>query len=473
MKDQRSMRLWGGRFADREVADLDRVMEQLNASITFDWRLYDADITGSIAYATALARAGLIEPGERDDLRRGLEQIKSEFASGSFEIRLADEDIHTAVERRLHEIVGPVAGKLHTGRSRNDQVATDLRLHLRGVIDAELEPALRALQQAIVTQAREARDLLMPGYTHLQRAQPVPVAHWLLQFFWPLQRDRERLADLRRRVNVLPLGAGALAGNAVGIDRAFLAEELGFERVTQNSMDAVADRDFVAEMLFCGAMIGLHLSRVAEDIVIYSSAEFGFVSVAEAFSTGSSLMPQKKNPDSMELARGKSGRLVGNLLTLLTVLKGLPSTYNKDLQEDKEPLFDTLDTLLLTLPVVAGVVQTLTFNQQRMSAALDDSMLATDLADELVRGGTPFREAHGLVGRLVRRAETLRVRLQELPSEDVAAVHPLLAANYQALFDMRRSVDTRTVTGGTASAALTEQLHAAEAACGKDEARVG
>ena len=481
MKSEQSTKLWGGRFAERAQGEADSLMERFNASIMFDWRLYAADIAGSIAYAGALERVGLVTTQECAALQQGLATIRAEFDAGTFDLRLADEDIHTAVERRLRELAGPVAGKLHTGRSRNDQVATDLRLHLRNAIDCEIEPALRDLQRALLGRAHAAEEWLMPGYTHLQRAQPVPVAHWLLHFFWPLQRDRERLGELRRRVDVLPLGAGALAGNAVGIDRDWLASELGFERVSPNSMDAVADRDFVAEALFLGAMIGIHLSRLAEDLIIYSSTEFGFVTISETYSTGSSLMPQKKNPDSLELTRGKSGRLIGNLVTLLTVLKGLPSTYNKDLQEDKEPLFDMIDTLALTLPVVTGVITTLGFNHERMAAALDDSMLATDLADELVRGGTPFREAHGLVGRLVRRAEELRVALRDLPSHEVAAIHAGLAPQYRQLFDMRRSIDTRTVTGGTALTAVQEQLRAAEALLGampsghpaKDEATRG
>jgi argininosuccinate lyase len=294
------------------------------------------------------------------------------------------------------------------------------------------------------------------------------VAHWLLHFFWPLQRDRERLAQLRKRLNLLPLGAGALAGNTLGVDRAALAERLGFDGVTPNSMDAVADRDFVADALYVGAMIGTHLSRLAEDLVIYSSAEFNFVTIGDSFSTGSSIMPQKKNPDSLELTRGKSGRLIGNLVGLLTVLKGLPSTYNKDLQEDKEPLFDTLDTLQLTLPVVSGVIRTLSFNEKRLSQALDDTLLATDVADELVRVGVPFREAHGLVGKLVRRAEELHCRLGELTKDEVQEVNRELAVRYADIFDMRRSVETRAVSGGTARAALMEQIEAAEQACAKE-----
>src|SRR4051794_32278204 len=462
------MKLWGGRFAERERGAADSLMERFHASIGFDWRLYHADITGSIAYAEALAQIGVLTEAERAELERGLRQVHDEWDAGTAEIRLSDEDIHTAVERRLGEIVGPVAGKVHTGRARNDQGAADIRLCLRDSIDVDLDHALLGVMRALVEQARAVGDALMPGYTHLQRAQPVPVAHWLLQFFWPLQRDRERLAQLRQRTNILPLGAGALAGNALGVDRDLLAQRLGFDGVTPNSMDAVADRDFVAEALFVGAMIGTHLSRLAEDIVIYSTAEFGYVIVADAFSTGSSIMPQKKNPDSLELTRGKSGRLLGNLVSLLMTLKGLPSTYNKDMQEDKEPLFDTIDTLLMTLPVIEGVIKTLQFNYERMQSALDDGMLATDLADEMVRRGTPFRQAHGLVGQIVRRSEELGVALRDMPADEIAAIYADLSDGYRDVFDMRASVNTRAVTGGTAAAAIAAQIEAANAACERE-----
>ncbi len=449
------MKLWGGRF-EGQTSEL---MEQFNASIGFDWRLYEADIEGSAAYAEALADAGLITTDERDQLQRGLGQVLEEFGSGRFELRLSDEDIHTAVERRLYELIGPVAGKLHTGRSRNDQIATDLRIYARMAIK-RLDESLCEMQRALLTQAEAHRETLMPGYTHLQRAQPVPVAHWLLSHCWPLQRDRERLADCRKRLNSLPLGAGALAGNALGINRALLGQVLGFDDVTHNSMDAVADRDFVAELLFAGTLIGLHLSRLAEDLIIYSSAEFGFVALDDAYATGSSLLPQKKNPDSLELTRGKAGRLIGNLVGLLTTLKGLPSTYNKDLQEDKEGLFDTIDTLLIMLPVVAGVVATLRFDTERMQAALDDTLLAADIADELVRLGVPFREAHGMVGQLVRAAEASNVPLRNLPLETVRASHAALADKWPQLFNMQRSVEQRNGIGGTASQALAEQMAA-------------
>jgi len=452
------MKLWGGRFE----AQTDELMEQFNASIGFDWRMYDADIDGSVAYAKGLARAGLITPSEAETLIDGLEKVRQEFAAGEFEIRLSDEDIHTAVERRLYELVGSVAGKLHTGRSRNDQVATDMRLYTRAALGRVLA-ALTNVQAALLSQADAHRDVLMPGYTHVQRAQPVLFSHWLMSSFWALQRDRERLTEALARVNVLPLGSGALAGNALGVDRAFLAEELGFATVSPNSMDAVGDRDFVAETLFAAAMVGLHLSRLGEDLVMYSSAEFGFVTLDEAYATGSSLMPQKLNPDSMELVRGKAGRLVGNLVSVLTLLKGLPSTYDKDLQEDKEPLFDSLDTLHLTLPVVAGVIRTLRIHPERMVAALDDGMLATDLADYLVRQGVPFRESHGVVGRLVRAAQAQGVPLRDLPLDAYHEADQRFGPDVYTVFDMRQSVARRDSIGGTAPSAVALQLQQARA----------
>jgi len=451
------MKLWGGRF-DGQTSEL---MEQFNASIGFDWRLYEADIEASVAWAEALADAGVLSTDERDSIQSGLGQVLDEFASGQFELRRSDEDIHTAVERRLTELIGAHAGKLHTGRSRNDQVATDLRIYVRMAIH-RIDELLCELQRMLIVQAQAAGDAVMPGYTHLQRAQPVPAAHWLLSHFWPLQRDRERLQNCRRGLNVLPLGAAALAGSGMSIDRALLARTLGFDDITANSMDAVADRDFVAEFLFAGALLGVHISRLAEDLVLYTSAEFGFVTLDDAYATGSSLMPHKKNPDSMELARGKSGRLVGNLVRLLTVLKGLPTTYNKDLQEDKEALFDSVDTLLLTLPVVAGAVGTLTLHTQRMRAALDDNMLATDVADELVRLGVPFRDAHTTVGKLVRDAENAGVALRDLGQDRVRAAHAGLAERWVELFDTRRSLEHRSVAGGTAAAAIAAQIAAAE-----------
>jgi argininosuccinate lyase len=456
------MKLWGGRFEGTP----DSLMERFNASIGFDWRLWAADIEGSMAYARALQRAGLLTAEEQDRLIQGLGAVAREFEAGEFEIVLSDEDIHTAVERRLGELVGEVAGRLHTGRSRNDQVATDLRLYLMGEIP-NLRQQLGELQEAILTKAEQHLDVIMPGYTHLQRAQPVLFSHWLMSTFWMLQRDRERLDDLEKRVAVLPLGAGALAGHALGIDRHFLADELGFRALCENSMDTVSDRDFVAEFLFWAALLQTHLSRLAEDLIIWSSAEFGFVELDDAYATGSSLMPQKKNPDSLELLRGKVGRLVGHLVALLTTLKGLPSTYNKDLQEDKEPLFDALDTLKLALPVAAGVVRTLKVNTEAMAAALDDAMLATDLADYLVRLGVPFRQSHDLVGHAVRRAEARNLPLRELPLAEFRALSEAFDSDLYAVFDHWRSVEARDSYGGTATAAVRQQIERARSLLGE------
>ncbi len=445
--------MWGGRFDE----GIDALMARFNNSFSFDQRMWREDIRGSMAWARQLAGAGVLSVEERDTLLAGLEAVYAEFDEGRFVARATDEDIHTAVERRLGEIVGSVAGKLHTGRSRNDQVATDVRLWTLGAIE-RINDSIRALQQALLTQAESAGNALMPGYTHLQRAQPVLVAHWLLAHFWPLQRDRERLADCAKRTAVLPLGSGALAGTPLTIDRMALAAGLGMATVSPNSIDAVSDRDFIAEFLFCAALIGTHLSRLAEDMIIYSSAEFGFVVLADAYSTGSSLMPQKKNPDSFELLRGKSGRLTGHLVTILTVLKGLPSAYNKDLQEDKEPLFDAADTLELALPVAAGAIATAQFRYDRMRAALDDAMLATDVADYLVARGVPFREAHRVVGKLVREAEQRQVTLSALPLDVFRAAHPSFSDDILQVFDGDHSVAQRCVPGATAPEAVQAQL---------------
>jgi len=445
--------MWGGRFSK----SMNDRFAYLNASFRFDWRLYEVDIRGSGAYARALARANLISETERDTLLKGLAQIKQEFAFGTFAAQPSDEDIHTAIERRLGELVGAVAGKLHTGRSRNDQVATDARLFVLDAI-AHLQSQLSNLQAALVEQAEQHLDVLMPGYTHLQRAQPILFAHWLLAYFWMFARDRARLNDSIARVSVLPLGAGALAGNALGIDREFLARELGLARVSENSLDAVSDRDFIAEFLFDAALIGVHLSRLGEDIVLYSSAEFGFLTLDDAYATGSSLMPQKKNPDAMELARGKAGRLLGDLTTLLTVLKGLPLSYNKDLQEDKEPLFDAVDTLDALLPVMAGAIRTMRVHADKMRAALDASLLATDLADYLVRRGVPFREAHRLVGEAVKRAEARGIALAELSLDEYKQIAPQFDADVQDVFDFSRALAAREIIGGTGPNAVCAQI---------------
>jgi argininosuccinate lyase len=451
--------MWGGRF----TGGIDAQMARFNDSFPFDRRMWAEDIRGSRAWARQLAAVGVISADEADALDRGLQAVHAEFAAGAFVAQPGDEDIHTAVERRLGELAGPVAGKLHTGRSRNDQVATDLRLWTLGAI-GRIDAGLRGLQHALLAQADAADAALMPGYTHLQRAQPVLLAHWLLSHFWPLQRDRERLADAARRAATLPLGAGAIAGTPLRVDRMALAAELGMHAVTPNSIDAVSDRDFAVEVLAAAALVGVHLSRLAEDIVLYSTSEFGFVRLADAYSTGSSLMPQKKNPDSFELLRGKSGRLVGGLVTLLTVLKGLPSAYDKDLQEDKEPLFDASDTLELSLVVAAGAIATATFDHRRMRAALDDAMLATDVADMLVERGMPFREAHRAVGALVRAAEAHGVPLSQVPAAVAGAIDARLDDQLSAVFQLERSVAARRVIGATAPEAVQQQLAAARAA---------
>ena len=445
--------MWGGRFSK----SIDDAFARLNASFGFDWRLYDVDIRDSIAYAKALARAKIITEAERDALIDGLGRVKQEFDARTFEAKPSDEDIHTAVERRLSELVGAVAGKLHTGRSRNDQVATDARLFVLDAI-SNLQSLISNLQRAIIEKVEQHLDVLMPGYTHLQRAQPILFSHWLMTYLWMIQRDSERLRDCAARASVLPLGAGALAGNALGIDREFLARELGFARVTENSVDAVSDRDFIAEFLFDAALLGVHLSRLGEDLVLYSSVEFGFVTMDDAYATGSSLMPQKKNPDAMELARGKTGRLIGDLVALLTTLKGLPLSYDKDLQEDKEPLFDAVDTLDALLPVIAGVIRTMRVNADAMRRALDASMLATDLADYLVRRGVPFRAAHRQVGTAVKLAEARGVALSDLSAEDYAQIAPEFGADAKDVFDFERSVAAREVIGGTGRNAVREQI---------------
>ncbi len=452
------MTLWGGRFSEPTDNDL----RKLNDSLPFDRRMVAQDIRGSVAYARAIQIAGIITPLEAEKLVDGLYQVKAEFDSGLFEFREGDEDIHTAVERRLIEIVGALGGKLHTGRSRNDQVATDFRLWVMDAIDAVIGQ-IRGVQAALVDAADAQADAIMPGYTHLQPAQPITAGHWLMSFFWMLQRDIERLQDARQRTAVLPLGSGALSGTPFNINREELAEQLGFDRISQNSLDAVSDRDFVAETLFALALVGTHLSRLAEDVILYSNSAFGFVTLADRYSTGSSLMPQKRNADPMELTRGKAGRLFGNLSGLVMTLKGLPSGYNKDLQEDKEALFDSVDTLERLLPVVAAVMATLQFHPDKMQAALDDAMLATDLADYLVAKGVPFRSAHNIVGEVVADAERLGVALSALPLEAFTKHSAHFGGDVHDVFDFAAAVAKRRVAGGTAPDAVREQIEQAQA----------
>ncbi|HRW50688.1 MAG: argininosuccinate lyase [Caldilinea sp.] len=446
-------KLWGGRFTGKT----DPLMEQFNASIVFDKQMWRVDLSGSQAYARALERAGLLTAAEAEQIVDGLEQVAGEWARGEFTIVEGDEDIHTANERRLTELIGSVAGKLHTGRSRNDQVATDVRLWLREEI-AHLRRHQRDLIATAVERAAEEIDILMPGYTHLQPAQPVRWSHWLLSHVWAWQRDASRLDELAARVNVMPLGSGALAGNPFAIDRVRLAEDLGFAGITYNSMDGVSDRDFIAEFLFWAALTMIHLSRLAEDLIVYSSHEFGFVTLADAYSTGSSLMPQKKNPDALELLRGKSGRSMGQLTGLMATLKGLPSTYNKDLQEDKEPLFDAVTSLSGSLQIACGVLSTLAINPPFMRAALVPEMLATDLAEYLVRKGVPFRDAHHVAGAAVQMAELQGIPLSELDLTDLQKLHGAFDADVADVWSFERSVERRDVDGGSSRRSVLAQI---------------
>jgi argininosuccinate lyase len=451
------MTLWGGRFSGK----LDPQAWVFNASLAFDRRLALQDVLGSLAWAQALEKAGVLTSAECTQVCAGLKAIQSEFEVQVFEFIESDEDIHTAVERRLVELIGPIAGKLHTGRSRNDQVATDLRLWLLEAI-RNLDVCLHDLQGVLVERAEADLQVILPGYTHLQRAQPILLGHWWLSHFWPIQRDRERLAQVRVRTAVLPLGSGALAGTAFPVDRTALAAALGFARPSPNSLDAISDRDFAAEFLFCAALIGTHLAKLAENVILYSSAEFGFFELSDSYSTGSSLMPQKKNPDVFELARGKAGTLLGYLTGLMATLKGLPSTYDKDLQEDKVPLFNAFDTLMISLPVLAGALKTLALHPDRMKAAIDPGMLATDLADYLVQKGLPFRQAHALAGRAVQFAAQLGKPLDRLSLSEFQTLDPLFGPDAYSVFDVQQSLARRNVIGGTALEAVRTQLQTAQ-----------
>ena len=447
------MKLWSGRVS----GEMDANMAALNNSLPFDKRLAPYDVLGSQVWARALARAGVLTQEEAEQISRGLGTIQEEFSAGTFVFKESDEDIHTAVERRLTELTGPLAGKLHTGRSRNDQVATDFRMWVLAAAE-RLKIALEELQQALVERAESDAGIILPGYTHFQQAQPVLISHWWLSHFWALQRDMERLNQLVGRTQTLPLGCGALAGTAFPIDRFALAEDLGFSEPSPNSLDAISDRDFAADFLYWAAMVGVHLSRMAEALVLFSTSEFGFIELSDAFSTGSSLMPQKKNPDPMELARAKSGILTGKLTSLLVILKGLPSAYDKDLQEDKPLVFDASDTLEVLLPVMSGAIATLTVRSERTRAAIGWAVLATDVADYLVRRGVPFRTAHSATGKAVRRAEELGVPLPELPLPEWQGIHPAFDAQVVEVFNVDKALERRAAWGGTAPQAVAEQL---------------
>jgi argininosuccinate lyase len=450
---------WGGRF--RQATD--PAVERFTASVRFDQALARHDLRSSIAHVRMLRKQGLVGEADEAALLSGLESIAREVDAGSFALDPALEDIHMNIEARLRERVGEAAGRLHTGRSRNDLVATDLLLYLRDAARASRRGLLE-LRRTLAARAREHLDTVLPGYTHLQRAQPVRLAHHWLAFVEMLGRDGERFRDLGRRLDRSPLGSGALAGSTLPLDRDETARALGFAGPSRNSMDAVASRDAALEFLAAGAIAMIHLSRLAEELVLWSTAEFGFVELSDAYSTGSSLMPQKKNPDVPELVRGKAGRAVGNLVTLLTVMKGLPLTYNRDLQEDKEPVFDSSATLRDSLEVMTGAIATLRVDAERMRQAADDPLLlATDLAEVLVGQAVPFREAHEAVGRVVAHCVEKQLDLRSLSREDLRAFHPGFPAAAGALASLERSLEARDLPGATARARVEAALDAAEA----------
>ncbi|MDY0187355.1 MAG: argininosuccinate lyase [Syntrophus sp. (in: bacteria)] len=460
MKDKRERsKPWGGRFQE----PTHELVEAFTASISYDRRLFRYDIEGSIAHAKMLARQGIVSRGEARSIEAGLKDILGEIERGVFEFSPEDEDIHMAIEKALIGRTGEAGAKLHTGRSRNDQVALDVRLYLRAEIMAILE-SVATLKAVFLELAEEEAETILPGYTHLQKAQPVLLSHYLLAYREMLDRDESRLRDCHRRVNVMPLGAAALAGTSLPIDRAYVARLLRFPEISHNSMDTVSDRDFIAEFLFDASLIMMHLSRFCEDLILWSTGEFHFVEISDAFSTGSSIMPQKKNPDVAELIRGKTGRIYGNLVALLTLLKGLPMTYNRDLQEDKEPLFDTVDTVKACLNILAEMVRHLNFNREKMvQEAQGGFSTATDLAEYLVMKGIPFREAHGIVGRLVRFCVDSQRDLASLSLEEFGRFCPLIGEDVYDRLSIRSSVQSRTSYGGTAGMQVREQIRRIEA----------
>lgn len=443
-----------GRFEE----SISTLLRDYGESISFDWRLYRHDIRGSVAHARALLKAGFLTQDEFSSIEQGLNAIGEEIAAGKFEFSIDLEDIHMNIEKELTNRIGDAGAKLHTARSRNDQVATDLRLYLRDEITA-LQSGVRTLQTALVGLASANEEVLIPGYTHLQRAQPVPLAHHLLAYVEMLNRDHGRLGDVALRMDELPLGSGALAASTLLLDREAIANELGFSRVTQNSLDGVSDRDFALELLSALAIAGMHLSRLSEDVVLWTTTEFGFARLSDRHSTGSSLMPQKKNPDIAELTRGKTGRLYGNLFRLLTVLKGLPMAYNRDLQEDKEAVFDSVDTARMALAVTAEMMAALVINQEAATkAASDPSLLATDLADELVRKNIPFRTAHDLVGKLAAESSKTGIPIDQLPVEVIREHCPQLLEEWKSIFDPIRSLMARAAIGAPSPANVSARL---------------
>jgi argininosuccinate lyase len=448
------LRLWGGAFASGPSSAL----EALSASVHFDWRLVPYDLQGSRSHARVLHRAGLLTDDELKRMLAALDELEVDAQQGRFAATVEDEDVHTALERGLVERLGPLGGKLRAGRSRNDQVATDLRLYLRDQARL-LAAAIAGLQRALTDQAEGHIETAAPGFTHLQRAQPVSFAHELLKHVHALSRDASRLRDWDGRAARSPLGAGALAGSSLPLDPQATATELGFDAACANSIDAVSDRDFVAEFLFVTALLGVHLSRLGEEVVLWTSKEFAWARLDDAYATGSSIMPQKKNPDIAELARGKSGRLIGHLTGFLVTLKGLPFAYNRDLQEDKEPVFDAIDTLSLVLPAMAGMISTLQFDVERMGAAAPDGhALATDVAEWLVREGVAFRDAHEIAGTCVRECNERDIQLWDLSDADLQRISPMLTPDVRAVLSVRGSLNARSSFGGTAPARVAEQL---------------
>jgi len=448
-----SKAMWGGRFKSGAA----ELLRDYTESVSFDWQLYRHDIAGSIAHAKMLKKIGVLTARELDDIIKGLGEIRDEIDAGKFKWKIEREDVHMNVEAALTERY-PAGAKLHTGRSRNDQVATAMRLWLKDQIKAN-QYAISSLQSALLAWAARDLDVVIPGYTHLQRAQPVLLAHHLLAYAEMLERDYSRLADCAKRTDVLPLGSGAIAGSTLPLDRAFVAKELGFARVSDNSMDSVSDRDFIIEYNAACALLAVHLSRLSEDLILWSSAEFHFIRIGDAYTTGSSLMPQKKNPDIAELARGKSGRVIGNLVSLLTLLKGLPMTYNRDLQEDKERLFDTAKTVQSTLLIFSEMLEHIEVDETACArAASDPLLLATDLADWLVRKGVPFRQAHHLVGEAVALAETKKIPITEIPLADWKKISLVFDATALNVFSLETGLATRTTIGSPNPKLVKQQL---------------
>ena len=456
--------LWGGRFTGKT----DETFAEFNRSFDFDLRLFAADIRASIAHARAIQNAGILTAKEFEKIRKALTKLSDQASRGNDFFNDDEvEDVHSFIESRLVADIGDLGKKLHTGRSRNDQVATAFRLWLRGRVD-EIDVLVRNVQQAIVDAAERHNDAVLPGYTHLQRAQPVLWAHWCLAYFEMLRRDRERLADARKRINILPLGSGALAGSGFAVDRESVAKELGFDGVTNNSLDGVSDRDFAVEFVSCCSLLMVHLSRLAEDLILYCSTEFGFVELSDSVSSGSSLMPQKKNPDALELLRGKAGRVFGHQASLLAMLKGLPLAYNKDMQEDKEAVFDTVDTVSISLKVAAIVLDNLKLNESRTSAAASTGYLnATELADYLVKKGVPFREAHEIVGKAVVSGISQKRELHEMDLSELRSFSKKIDKDVFKSLVMQATLSAKNVTGGTSPKQVAKAIKNAKRYLGK------